>query len=344
MNQEDCELKLRGWIEKRGEVFFRDDLTRLFRDKPEVMPEWLLDCGGEFYLEWNGYSARDYMGIIPGRRGGGRIFCNEKEVGIIIPDLPALPVEEAITESVRLRAECLPPGEKAVVAFSGGVDSALIAKLAKLPAVTVGLKGSHDLKHAEEVAGMADILDVELVEIDKNEIRPALEKVLKVIPDKSPVEASIAVTMYFVTRWAGENGYDRVLAGQGADELFGGYARYLETENIKETLNTDFKSLSRQGLRDQSVAGMNGTYLSCPFQDIRVVRAAQSLPPETLVAGGIRKYPLRVAASAHMPNEAAFYAKKAMQYGSGIWKEIQRQARQYGYKNSVQHYLEHLII
>jgi len=344
MNPENNRIKLRGWIEKRGEVFFRDDLIKIYQDNPEFLPEWLSDCGGEFCLEWNGCSARDYMGIIPGRRDAGKIFCNEKETGIIKPNLPILSVKEAVTESVRLRAEYLPPGKKAVVAFSGGVDSALIAKLAGLPAVTVGLKGSHDLKHAEEVADIAGISGVELVEIEKDEIKPALKKVLKVIPEKTPVEASIAATMYFVTRWAGENGYERVLAGQGADELFGGYARYLETDNIKETLNRDFRSLSRQGLRDQSVAEMNGVYLSCPYLDMRVVRAAQSLPPETLITDGIRKYPLRVAASAHMPNEAAFYAKKAMQYGSGIWKEIQRQARQYGYKNSVQQYLEHLIV
>ncbi|EHQ35675.1 asparagine synthase C-terminal domain-containing protein [Methanoplanus limicola] len=344
MNRENNEIKLRGWIEKGGRVFFRDDLAKLIRDCPEVVPEWLSDCGGEFYLEWNGCHARDYMGIIPGRGDAGIIFCNESENRRIVPDLPQLSVEEAVTESVRLRAECLPPGKKAVVAFSGGVDSALIAKLAGLPCVTVGLKGSHDLKHAEEVACMAGISDVEFIEIDKNEIKPALHKVLGVIPEKTPVEASIAATMYFVTKWAGENGYERVLAGQGADELFGGYARYLETDDIRETLKQDFKSLSRQGMRDQSVAEMNGTYLSCPYLDMRVVRAAQSLPPETLIVNGIRKYPLRVTASAHMPKEAAFYAKKAMQYGSGIWKDIQRQARQYGYKNSVQQYLEHLIV
>ncbi|MCK9308055.1 MAG: asparagine synthase, partial [Methanoculleus sp.] len=37
--------------------------------------------------------------------------------------------------------------------------------------------------------------------------------------------------------------------------------------------------------------------------------------------------------------EIARAEKKAMQYGSGIWRIIQRLARQNGYKKSVQGYL-----
>ncbi|MDD3407553.1 MAG: asparagine synthase, partial [Methanomicrobium sp.] len=38
-----------------------------------------------------------------------------------------------------------------------------------------------------------------------------------------------------------------------------------------------------------------------------------------------------------------FYGKKAMQYGSGVMKEIQKLARDNGYKNSVQRYIDHLV-
>jgi asparagine synthase (glutamine-hydrolysing) len=40
-----------------------------------------------------------------------------------------------------------------------------------------------------------------------------------------------------------------------------------------------------------------------------------------------------------MPSAIAQYEKKAMQYGSGVMKEIQRLANQRGYKKSVQDYL-----
>jgi asparagine synthase (glutamine-hydrolysing) len=43
-----------------------------------------------------------------------------------------------------------------------------------------------------------------------------------------------------------------------------------------------------------------------------------------------------------IPAEFAWYEKKAMQYGSGIWKELQRLARKKGYKMSVQDYIDQI--
>jgi len=57
---------------------------------------------------------------------------------------------------------------------------------------------------------------------------------------------------------------------------------------------------------------------------------------------GMRKKPLRVVAERFMPSEIAQCEKKAMQYGSGVMKEIQRLAGRRGYKKSVQDYLLYL--
>jgi len=320
-------------MEIEGTVLSEKDIEKMVLKNPNQIS----DCGGEFFLTWNDCMARDNLGIIPGDCPPGKILCKGIESGGINPQPEDLPLEKAIEKAVKLRSN------DGVVAFSGGVDSALIAKIAQRPCVTVGLKGSHDLKHAMEVASALDLEDTNFIEIPKDDVKKALKSVLPLIPVKTPVEASIASTMFFVTKWAHDNDYGKVIAGQGADELFGGYARYLETENIEETLKKDFESLKRQGQRDQAVAEKNGTYISCPYLDIRVVRAAKAIPPDNMVCKGIRKYPLRKVASAHMPDEFAFYGKKAMQYGSGIMKEIQKLARDNGYKNSVQRYIDYLI-
>ena len=79
-----------------------------------------------------------------------------------------------------------------------------------------------------------------------------------------------------------------------------------------------------------------------PYLDRRVVRAARAIPPEEKVRGGHRKIPLRKVAERHIPAEFAWYEKKAMQYGSGVWKELQRLARKNGYKSSIQDYIDQL--
>ena len=244
-------------------------------------------------------------------------------------------LDEAIVMAVAERSD------EGVVALSGGVDSALVAKLAGRQCVVVGVSGSHDLLRARLVAGELGItLHEEL--IDQDDIEEALRRVLEIIPDKDPVNASIATTLYFVSRWAGRNGEKRILAGQGADELFGGYSRYLHTETLAKDMDEDFRKLPRQIARDQAVAGLFGAYFSLPYLDPRVVDAAQAIPAEMRVMDGVRKRPLREVAARHMPEEIAQYEKKAMQYGSGVMKEIERLAARKGFKKRLKDYLEEI--
>jgi asparagine synthase (glutamine-hydrolysing) len=174
------------------------------------------------------------------------------------------------------------------------------------------------------------------------EVASALPEVIGAIPKKDPVNVSIALTLYFVTRFAKEHGYTRILTGQGADELFGGYSRYLETPTLAEDLERDFLGLEEQAERDQAVAALHGAYLSMPYLDIRVVRAARAIPAQEKVQAGHRKIPLRKVAERHIPAEFAWYEKKAMQYGSGVWKELQKLARKKGYKTSIQDYIDQI--
>jgi asparagine synthase (glutamine-hydrolysing) len=79
-----------------------------------------------------------------------------------------------------------------------------------------------------------------------------------------------------------------------------------------------------------------------PYMDVRVVRAASLIPAEEKVHDGMRKIPLRTVAERFMPKELAWYEKKAMQYGSGVWGVLKKLARKNGYKTSVQDYIDHI--
>jgi asparagine synthase (glutamine-hydrolysing) len=325
------DLSLRGWVELDGLRLEEEEIMEVLRDEPQRIS----DFGGEFFLEWNGCRARDHFGIMPGDSSPGEVVCEGRPIAGIDPQLPQMDLEQAIKTAVDLRS-----GE-GVVALSGGVDSALVARLAGLQCLVVGVPGSHDLGRARLVASEL-ALTLHEVQIDPSEIEEALARVLSVIPDKDPVNASIAATLFFVCRWAGVRGEERILAGQGADELFGGYSRYLHTASLAEDMEKDFQGLPRQLARDQAVAGLFGAYFSLPYMDHRVVRAARAIPAEMRVLDCVRKVPLRNVAAKHLPASIAGYEKKAMQYGSGVMREIERLAARRGYKKDLRGYLREI--
>ncbi|MGB9177538.1 MAG: asparagine synthase C-terminal domain-containing protein [Methanoregula sp.] len=324
-------LKLTGWVEVNGQRLTPEEIEVILQNHLAEV----LRFGGEFFFAGYGCRARDHFGIMRGTCPKGTLICNDVVKGSIEPNVPDLPLEEAIITAVRLRSD------EGVCALSGGVDSTLVAHLAQRECVAVGLADSHDLgqaRHAADVLG----LSLTTVTITPKEIETALPVVVGVIPLKDPVSVGIALTQYFVTRWAGEQGYQRIITGQGADELFGGYSRYLETLTLESDLERDFIGLEQQADRDQAVAALHGTYLSMPYLDVRVVRAARAIPAAEKVQGGRRKVPLRQVAECHIPPEFAWYEKKAMQYGSGVWKVLQKLARKNGYKVSLQDYINHI--
>ena len=325
------ELELAGWIELNGTRLTRPDIETILLERPTE----ILRFGGEFFLSGTGCRARDHFGVMLGNCPKGTLTCESGITGEITPAVPDLPLEEAIITAVRLRSD------EGVTALSGGVDSTLVAHLAGRECVAVGLLGSHDLRQAKHAAEMLN-LSCTYVEITRSEIADALPMVIAAIPKKDPVSTGIALTQYFITRWAGEHGYQRIITGQAADEIFGGYSRYLQTETLEEDLLRDFAGLEQQAERDQSIAALHGTYLSMPYLDVRVVRAARKIPASEKVQGKLRKVPLRQLAESHIGPELAWYEKKAMQYGSGVAKELSRLAQKNGYKTSVQDYIDQI--
>ncbi|MFA6225236.1 MAG: asparagine synthase C-terminal domain-containing protein [Methanoregula sp.] len=325
------ELELAGWIELDGVRLTRTDIETILREHPTDM----LRCGGEFFFSKDGCRARDHFGVMQGSCPKGTFTCENGIAGEIIPTVKDMSLEEAIVTAVKRRSD------EGVTALSGGVDSTLVAHLAGRECMAVGLAGSHDLRQAQHAASILN-LNCAFVEIPRSAIAEALPLVIGTIPKKDPVNTGIALTQYFITRWAGEHGYRRIITGQVADEIFGGYSRYLETTTLEEDLARDFIGLEQQAGRDQSIAALHGTYLSMPYLDMRVVRAARKIPASEKVQGTLRKVPLRTVAERFIGPELAWYEKKAMQYGSGVWKELCSLARKNGYKTSVQDYINHI--
>jgi asparagine synthase (glutamine-hydrolysing) len=320
-----------GWIELDGRRLCDAEVEEVIEKSPEMIRRF----GGEFSLTYGECRARDHFGIYPGPEPHGVLICDGEVRFPIEPDPAPEELADAIVTAVRLRSD------EGVTALSGGVDSSLVAVLARRECLAVGLADSHDLNRAQHAAAILH-LSCTTATISLQEVEAALPEVIITIPVKDPVNVSIALTQHFIARSAHELGYRRIITGQGADELFGGYSRYLTTSTLAEDLAKDVAGLRAQVVRDQSVAALHGTCLSMPYMDVRVVRAASRIPAEEKVHDGKRKIPLRTVAEHYMPKELAWYEKKAMQYGSGVWGVLKKLARKNGYKTSVQDYIDHI--
>ena len=121
--------------------------------------------------------------------------------------------------------------KEVAVAFSGGLDSSLVAFLASKCGVKVNLLhvSLENQEETEEAIEAAEELDLPLqIDLFKDsDVETILPKVVELIEEPDPIKASIGVPFYWAAEKAAEAGFKVMLAGQGADELFGGYQRYV---------------------------------------------------------------------------------------------------------------------
>ena len=134
-----------------------------------------------------------------------------------------------------------------------------------------------------------------------------------------PIKSFSAYGLYTLAREARARGLKIVLSGEGADELFGGYVRYLPNEfnrvarekfpsytalfpyrdMMQEEFHGNMQELLRMGDRMASAWGIENR---CPFLDKRVIEFAWSLPPEMKIRGMETKWILRELLKKRMPD------------------------------------------
>ena len=246
--------------------------------------------------------------------------------------------------------------KEVAVAFSGGLDSSVVAFLAnklgtKVNLLHVSLENQAETEEAIEAAKALDLpLQVDLFK--DSDVEKTLPKAVELIEEPDPIKASIGVPFYWAAEKAAEAGFKTMLAGQGADELFGGYQRYVNeyckdtSEKVRKTMYNDVVNIHQSNLeRDMKITDFHDVELRLPFASFDIVEFALNLPIECKIEkkpDTLRKLVLRkMALDAGMPRGITEKHKKAVQYSTGINDAVKRIARKH--QRTVNEYIDELF-
>ena len=226
------------------------------------------------------------------------------------------------------------------VIFSGGLDSSYLALLLKeisdniplkITLYAVGADGSKDIESAKYASKFLN-LDLKICEVTEDMIRESLPEVVSAIGDDNLMKVGVGLTIYFATKMVAEDNLKVAFSGQGADELFGGYNRYLKSF-VDDTLNYDIRedisNMYHVNLeRDDACSMLNGVELRLPFLDKNLVELALNIQDNKKIVSmhdDMRKSILRkIAFEEGLDYEIAYRPKKAAQYGTGIDKILRK--------------------
>jgi asparagine synthase (glutamine-hydrolysing) len=246
-------------------------------------------------------------------------------------------VRDGIRDALVGSVEAQMRGDAGIGAFlSGGLDSSLITAIASrvcrergttLKTFAVGVEGAPDLDAAREVAAHIGTEHHELA-YTTAEALDRLPGVVRSLENFDPSLVRSAVANDFVAELAARH-VGIVLCGEGADEIFGGYAHLaaidhpdaLQAELIRgleQGHNSGFQRVDRTTTRHGLVARM-------PFLSKEMIEAGFSIPAAWKLTsdGEVEKRLLREAFAGWLPEHLLWRKKAQFGDGSGAVSAIQ---------------------
>ena len=241
-------------------------------------------------------------------------------------------LDRMLEDSVRTACE----GKRVGVAFSGGMDSGLIAALASkyaksVTCYTCGTDDAFDVAAGKELADMLGLPWVHC-RIGKEDIKDIIREMILATGVSDPFTISYELQLFTVCRDADER---IILSGQGSDEYFGGCASSVNDDDSEYTRFTDWgieRMMKVSQPCELSIGKHFGKKMHYPYLDENVLGCIGELDPEELRPRSLegRKSVLKTVASELGFPMLAHRTKKASQYGSGTTELIRDAARAEG--------------
>ncbi|MDP8906545.1 MAG: asparagine synthase (glutamine-hydrolyzing) [Thermoproteota archaeon] len=271
-----------------------------------------------------------------------------KEYPILYKDLDTAvnAYSKALFESVKKRVSGF---NRIGIIFSGGIDSVVVAYLAKqmVPEVvcyTSGIKDSNDIVNSIEIAEKLG-LKLEVKEWTETDVENIIPQIINVIEDDNMGQVEVAIPIYGAVKLAHEQGIRVMLTGQGADELFGGYSWYSKIvqkygyDKIMEYMIQDLKLLYKETLeREDKITMSESIELREPFLDTNLIDTVLRIDPRLNIHNNGNKYDnlgkrvhRKLAEKIGIPKEIAYRIKEAAQHGSGLHSTLDALAKKNGF-------------
>lgn len=212
--------------------------------------------------------------------------------------------------------------------LSGGLDSGILAALLKPDfAISCNFEGEFydELEYAYAIAEHLEIKPHYIIQPDKDNFKETIKEAMKII--KEPVNSVSIFPWYQIMSAAKDLGAKTMIGGEGADETFGGYSRYL----ILKTIDNLYGMESLLGYRPmldsifESIDSVHSKMIKVPRETLRKrylekdgflnqigwAELNESLPP---VVNMQRKFAKHFDIDLHLP----FLNEKVRDYGFSL--------------------------
>lgn len=229
------------------------------------------------------------------------------------------------------------------VLFSGGVDSTLLCFLlqkmnVEFVALTVGFRDSEEQKlpddifHARQIAKAYNFTHREKMYSAK-EMQDLFEETIRILGEDyaNAVNVGVGSVELAALNLAPEVNY--FMGGLGSEEVFAGYKRHSDSQNIQEECWSGLLNMyDRDLVRDTKIASAKNITWLTPFLDDDFIQSMMTIPDTYKIKDGVSKYILRVAAkNLGLKEEFAFRPKQAAQYGSRTDSALDKLAKKAGF-------------
>jgi asparagine synthase (glutamine-hydrolysing) len=243
-------------------------------------------------------------------------------------------LEHALYEAV---AQSISGIHQIAVAFSGGVDSSILAKIIhnmskQVTLITIGFPGSHDIYFSKRIASKMGI-EHKVCEIDYSDFEERVQRIQQSIRSDNTSHIENCIAYFYICRLAKQNRLNVVLSANGCDELFCGYDGYRRVYHggdaeisklMDKKIANEFTLMEEIKITTAPLC----VQVRQPFLSPGFIQFSKTIPLNQKIKGPndlTRKHILRLTALAiGVPEESAMKPKKALQYGSSIHKYFKK--------------------